>query len=106
MSERKVCSLLPVGCGGFLRTELFKREGLGERSKVSWCRLGGGTEPNILKTLLGYAIATPNLLAVNRQQPYITGRGGVAEKLSALTPLVPQAWKYAGEIRRLRLVVG
>ncbi|WP_413200770.1 hypothetical protein [Nostoc piscinale] len=26
------------------------------------CRLGGGTEPNIFKALLGYAIATPNLL--------------------------------------------
>ncbi|WP_190873429.1 hypothetical protein [Aulosira sp. FACHB-615] len=26
------------------------------------CRLGGGTEPNTIKTLLGYAIATPNLL--------------------------------------------
>ncbi|WP_414752725.1 hypothetical protein [Anabaena sp. CCY 9910] len=25
------------------------------------CRLGGGTEPNILKTLLGSAIAPPNL---------------------------------------------
>ncbi len=73
---------------------------------TSWCSLGGGTEPNILKILLGYAIATPNLLAVNRQQPYITERGGVVEKLSALTPLVPRVWKYAGEIRRLKLVVG
>ncbi|MBD2300500.1 hypothetical protein [Nostoc sp. FACHB-190] len=25
-------------------------------------RLSGGTEPKILKTLLGFAIATPNLL--------------------------------------------
>ncbi|MBD2476041.1 MULTISPECIES: hypothetical protein [Nostocales] len=28
------------------------------------CSLGGGMEPNILKTLLGYAIATPNLLEI------------------------------------------
>ncbi|WP_413200769.1 hypothetical protein, partial [Nostoc piscinale] len=28
------------------------------------CSLGRGMEPNILKTLLGYAIATPNLLEI------------------------------------------